>query len=148
MQFLTAFLDTSVILSGLASPTGGSSALFQASKHKQILLLTTPYVLEEAVSHLDKLSLEPSSLKALMESSIITLVSNPTEQMMKKCTPLTADPDDIHVIAGAVASGADVLFSLDKKHIVTQKVRRSLKPMRVFTPKQFWRWVRRNAKHT
>jgi len=146
MALLTIFLDTSVILSGLASPTGGSALLFRAADKKRIKLVTTPKVFEEATDHLSKLSLKSSHLEALMTSSIITLVPNPTEAMMEKFKPLTIDPDDVHVISGGAISGADFLLSLDKKHITTTLVQRALRPMRVLSPKQFWKWMRGTIK--
>lgn len=146
MPSLTAFLDTSVILSGLASPRGGSAALFLAAKKKKIKLVATPVVLEEAVAHLSKLAIQPSKLEALLTSSTIYLTSNPSEGVIEKFKILTTDPDDVHVIAGAVLSGAHVLMSLDKKHITTIRVKKALKPMRVMSPKEFWRWLARTKK--
>lgn len=146
MPLLTVFLDTSVILSGIGSPAGGSAALFLAAKKKRIILVTTPRVLEEAVEHLSKVSNEPSRLKPLFSTSIITLVPNPSDEILEKFTSLTTDPDDVHVIAGAVRSAADVLLSLDKKHITTHRVKRALKPIRVLSPRQFWQQLIRERK--
>lgn len=145
MPSLTAFLDTSVILSGLASPSGGSAALFVATKKKKMKLVTTELVLEEAVTHLSKINIQKSHLEALLNSSIIRLTPNPTQDSIEKFKILTTDPDDIHIIAGAVLSGSDALLSLDKKHITTPRVKKALKPMKVMSPKEFWKWI---TKHT
>lgn len=146
MPLLTVFLDTSVILSGIGSHTGGSAALFPAAKKKRITLITTPRVLEEAVEHLSKVSIEPSRLETLFSTSIITLVPNPSDEILEKFKSLTTDPDDVHVIAGAVLSASDVLLSLDKKHITTHRVKRALKPIRVVSPRQFWQQLTRERK--
>jgi len=141
MLLLTAFLDTSVILSGLASPSGGSAKLFHAAKRKKIKLITTTLVLEEAAEHVSKLSIQPSQLKALLSASILRITPNPSEITVGKFKTLTTDTDDIHVLAGAALSGAQVLLSLDKKHITTPRVKEALQPMRVMSPKEFWQWV-------
>lgn len=62
--------------------------------------------------------------------------------MSEKFIKVTSDPNDTSILAAALLSGADVLVSLDKKHILTLKVRQSLKPMIIVSPKDFWKWVR------
>lgn len=141
MRLLTAFLDTSVILSGLASPNGGSAMLFRAAKRKKIKLITTPLVLEEAAQHLSKLTIQPRQLESLLTLSILAIIPNPPENIAEKFKTLTSDPDDVHVLAGAALSAAQALLSLDKKHITTARVRSALRPMRVMSPKEFWRWM-------
>jgi predicted nucleic acid-binding protein len=46
------------------------------------------------------------------------------------------------VIAAARASGAAYLVSLDRKYIVTDQVRASIKPMAVLTPAEFIQRIR------
>lgn len=143
MPLLTAFLDTSVILSGLHSPSGGSAMLFRVAKKKKVKLITTPLVLEETVEHIAKLSIQPSQLEVLLATSILTIIPNPPEITAAKFKTLTTDPDDVHVLAGAALSGAHVLLSLDKKHITTRRVKFALRPMKVMSPKEFWGWIAR-----
>lgn len=142
MPSLTIFLDASVILSGLASPTGGSSKLLEAARQHKVKLLTTPLVIQEVVNHLQKLEINPDQLKALLSRKTIHLIANPNEEMVEKFTRISQDLDDAHVLASAGLSGAKVLVSLDKKHILTPKVRIFLKPMLVKSPKDFWKWVK------
>lgn len=146
MPLLTIFLDTSVILSGLASPIGGSRKLFEAAKRHKIKLLTTSLVLQEAVNHLQKLDIEPHQLETLFSTKTIHLVANPPEKMIEKFRAASPDPDDAHVLAGAGLSGANVLVSLDKKHLLTAGVRRVLKPMLVKSPRDFWKWSRKQKR--
>lgn len=139
MPLLTIFLDASVILSGLASPTGGSRKLFEAAGRHKLKLLTTPLILQEAANHLQKLDIEPQQLETLLSAKIIHLVANPPEKMIKKFQSASPDPNDAHVLAGAGLSGANILVSLDKKHLLTARVRKILKPMLVKSPRGFWR---------
>ncbi|KKU45166.1 MAG: hypothetical protein UX62_C0040G0005 [Microgenomates group bacterium GW2011_GWA2_46_7] len=143
MLLLTAFLDTSVILSGLHSPSGRSAMLFRAATKKKVKLITTPLVLAEAAEYIAKLSIQPLQLEELFTASILTIIPNPPEITAEKFKTLTTDPDDVHVLAGAALSGATVLLSLDKKHIITPRVKLALRPMKVLSPKEFWRWIMR-----
>lgn len=117
--------------------------LFRAAKKKKIKLIATPLILEEAAQHLSKLTIQPSELEALLARSILTVMPNPQVAIAEKFKTLTSDPDDVHVLAGAALSGAQVLLSLDKKHITTPRVKLALRPMKVMSPKEFWRWISR-----
>ena len=140
MPSLKIFLDASVILSGLASSTGGSRKLLDAAKAKKLKLVTTPWVIQEVNEHADKLGLKIEEVTKLLSRRTIHLYPNSPEEIVAKLARITPDPDDAPVLAGAVTSGARVLVSLDKKHILVPKVRQTLKPMKVVSPKMFWGW--------
>lgn len=138
MHLSTVFLDASVILSGLASPVGGSGLLLLAAKKRKLSLLTTPLVLNEVNRHLPKLKLKSQQLADCLDQKLITLRNNPPEALIQRCAKLTTDPDDAHVLAGAINCRCRFLLSLDKKHILTSRVITHLKPIFVLSPKQFW----------
>jgi len=144
MPSLTIFLDASVILSGLASPAGGSGKLLQASRQQKLKLLTTPLVIEEVARHIEKLHIAPGQLHRLLSDKIVRIIPDPNEGTIQKFRRITKDPDDAHVLAGAALSGADLLISLDKKHILAPNVGRALHPMSVKSPKSFWRGLQKN----
>ena len=145
MPSLTIFLDVSVILSGLASPTGGSGKVLEAARQQKLRLLTTPPVVEEVNRHLGKLKIIPDELHRLLFSKTVRLLANPSEEMIKKFRQVCHDPDDAHVLAGAGMSGADVLLSLDKKHILVPNVQKALQPMSVKSPESFWRGLQKKT---
>jgi len=138
MPSLTVFLDASVILAGMASPQGGSGFLLQAAKQKKITLIATPLIINEVNRHLAKLKLQSKQLKTLLNRQVIRLIKDPEEIVISRCRRLTADPDDAHVLAGAIVANVNFLLSLDKKHILTKRVKKHLFPIRVLSPKQFW----------
>lgn len=143
MPSLAIFLDASVILSGLASPTGGSGKLLTAAKQQKLKLLATPLVIEEVVRHIDKLHIAPDQLHRLLTAKIVQLLANPNEEMIQKFRRIVKDPDDAHVLAGAALSGANFLLSLDKKHILAPSVQKTLFPMSIKSPKSFWHGLRK-----
>lgn len=138
MPLLTVFLDASVILAGMASPLGGSGFLLQAARKKKIILIATPLIINEVNRHLTKLKLQSKQLKTLLNRRIIRLVKDPDETIIARCRRLTGDPDDAHVLAGAILANVNFLLSLDKKHVLTKRVKKHLSPIRVLSPKQFW----------
>ncbi len=142
MTSLTVFLDASVILSGLASPTGGSRKILEAGASQKLRLVTSEPVIKETVRHLSKLSVAPYNLEAAVTSQTIKIHPSPPQSLISKFAPATSDPNDAHVIASAAISGADALISLDQKHLLTPKVKSALKPIKVFSPKQFLNFLR------
>lgn len=130
-------------MSGLASPKGGSGKVLEAAKRKKLTLLTTPLVVEEVARHGDKLSIEPDKLHRLLSDNIVRLLGNPNEETIEKFRRIVKDPDDAHVLAGAAISGADILLSLDKKHILEPNAEKALRPMAVKSPRSFWRGLQK-----
>lgn len=137
MKSLTVFLDASVILSGLASPTGGSRKILEAGSGQKLKLVASELVIKETVRHLAKLNIAQYNLEAAITSQALKILPAPPDGLISKFKPYTADPNDAHVIAAAAISGADFLITLDQKHLLTPKVRSILKPIKVFSPKQF-----------
>lgn len=112
--------------------------MFAAAQRYKLKLITTSLVIQEVSNHLEKLSIEPNQLENLLLAKTIRLIPNPDKKVTERFSQASRDPNDAHVLAGAGLSGADILISLDKKHILTPKVRKTLKPMLVKSPKEFW----------
>lgn len=138
MRLLTVFPDASVILAGLASPAGGSGKLFLAAAKKKLTLITAPLVINEVNRHLAKLKLAEKQLTDCLDRNLLVLKPNPDSDLIRRCAKLTSDPDDAHVLAGAIAGNCRFLVTLDQKHLLTAKVKKSLKPIQVLSPKEFW----------
>ena len=137
MKSLTVFLDASVILSGLASSTGGSRKILESGASQKLRLVTSELVIKETSRHLSKLRIAPYNLEETITSQTIKIIPAPSADLISKFQPYTKDPDDAHVIAAAAISGADTLITLDQKHLLTPKVKSVLRPIKVFSPKQF-----------
>ncbi|PIP88123.1 putative toxin-antitoxin system toxin component, PIN family [Candidatus Beckwithbacteria bacterium CG22_combo_CG10-13_8_21_14_all_01_47_9] len=130
--------DASVILSGLASPTGGSGKLLLAADKNKLKLITTPLVINEVNRHLSKLKLTSKKLTDCLDKKLINLKNNPSIILIERCTKLTVDPDDAHVLAGAISCNCQYLITLDKKYLLNKQVKTHLKPILVLSPKEFW----------
>lgn len=144
MKLSSVFLDSSVILAGLASASGGSAKIFEAGRLKKLNLIVSELVLEEVKNHLDKLKISLVRYREFKSCQFLRIVETPPTGVVIKFSSLTTDPNDAHVLAAAVLSTADFLVSLDQKHILTRRVRTFLRPVKVFSPRQFWKFVIRS----
>lgn len=145
MPFLTVFLDTSVLLSGLASPNGGSGIILGAGAQSLFKLVVTDLIIEEGFRRTKRLKIKELLLKQLVVNGVINVIKTPDDEFINRFAYLTSDPDDAHVLAGAIMAKADAMVSLDKKHILTPRIKIALKPMKILSPKQFWEWVRKRV---
>lgn len=142
MPSLTVFLDTSALLSGLASPNGGSGIILEAGAESLFKLVVTDLIIEEGFRQAKRLKIKELLLKQLVVDGVINVIEAPDDEFINRYAYLTSDPDDAHVLAGAIMARANVIVSLDKKHILTPRIKIALKPMKILSPKQFWGWVR------
>ena len=128
----TAFLDSSVLFSAVNSPIGGSSKLFAL---KRIKLATSSTVLTEVERnvraklqsfHLDRFFMLVSQI------GIIQQVPNP--KLINQAKKVIAEKDAV-ILQEAKRAKTHYLVTLDKKHFLTLKVEKYLKPQKVLTPK-------------
>lgn len=147
MKLLIVFLDASVLLSGLISSTGGSGKLLKAGEQKKLKLVVTEKIVHEAVNKFGKVNVQHKTFENLLSSRTIRIVHTPREEKIAKFRSIIDDPDDAHVLAGAVYSRATVLVSLDKSHILVSKIRKALRPIKILSPKEFWTWLKKHEKH-
>lgn len=141
MKLLTVFLDSSVVLSGLASTDGGSGKILYAGGKNKLKLVATKLVIKEVIGHLDKLGIAPDKLTKLLDGNTINVINSPIPEAINKFTKAASDINDAHILAGAVLAKADILISLDKKHILSRNAVKILKPIQVLSPKQFWKRI-------
>lgn len=84
MRSLIVFLDASVILSGLASKTGGSRKILAVGKREKLNLVTTTLVIQQVVKHLQKLAIDLHKLKDLLSTKAIQIISDPPPKIIVK----------------------------------------------------------------
>lgn len=130
-----AFLDSSVLFTAVNSPTGGSAKLFTL---KKIKLMTSKLVLTEAERnvreklesyHLKRFFLLVQKLEIFEQESEPRLIQKAQKVIVKK---------DAVILAEAKMAKADFLLTLDRKHFLTSKVIKFLKPKKIFTPKMLF----------
>jgi len=135
------FLDASCWVAAAGSPSGGSALILRLARAGLVRLVATRRVLQEAEHNIRiKMGEEPLlRYYRLLGSVDLELVSPVTAEEEAKWSELVA-PKDAHVLAGAAKAEADVLISLDRRHILTERVRKEF-PIPVQDTGEFLRGI-------
>lgn len=120
-----AFIDSSILIAAIGSPSGGSARVLRLAKGKKVKLFVTLEVLRETQFNIAGKFPRGKLLRFLVEVKLakIKIVPDPTENDKAKWEIITV-AKDTHVLAGAKKANADVVLSLHKAHLLTQKVKR------------------------
>jgi predicted nucleic acid-binding protein len=123
-------------LAAFGSTKGGSSLIIdnQGKGYRCIISLD---VVIEALSKVEKFKTSEKEMKDWIKDKNILVIQSPKAEEKAKFDNIVFDRKDRHVLAAAKEIKADFLLSLDRKHIVTAKVKNSMKPTKVLTPKEF-----------
>lgn len=142
---MRVFLDACVVYSAGRSPGGGSARILIESRERGLTLLFTMEILSETKRHIiEDLGKDAfTNLISLLRQSSRELVSNPSQKEKKTFEGITVEKD-LHVLAGAVKGKADVLVTLDRKHLLKEKVREAF-PIPIMNTKEFWKAVREGS---
>lgn len=130
---LRVFLDTSVLLSGLNSPTGASAVILWLFRNGKIIAVISPEVIAEAELVL------PEKFPLLKTPFINFLLDKPaltkrlTEQEIRAAQTVV-NSEDTPILAGAIKGNADVLVTLDKRF---QHAARGQRRVAVMPPGEF-----------
>jgi predicted nucleic acid-binding protein len=131
----TIFLDSSVLFTAVNSPSGGSAKLFTL---KKIKLITSILVLAEVERNVrKKLQLYHLERFFILASKMIIIKKGPDEIAIDKAKKVITKKDAV-ILAESKCSKCDFLVSLDKKHFLTESVRKFIYPQKVLTPKMLF----------
>jgi len=137
------FLDTSVIVAAVMSPTGGARLLFHLAQAGTIQLLVGSDVLSEAEEVMQRKAPELLGLLAqLLDEAGIEISKPPTNAHQKKAQSLLSNSPDAIVLAQAISADPDWLVSYDKEHFVGNPGLDDL-PFKIGTPGDVIAWLRK-----
>jgi putative PIN family toxin of toxin-antitoxin system len=130
---LTVFFDTNVLFAALA--TRGLCVDLLRVVLLQHRLVTSPFVLEELAAALDrKLGLPAERIAAIVSFLDDYVPATLTTESPDVAVPAIElrDPNDLAIVRGAVAAGAELLVTGDKDLLEVTL------PVRVVTPRGLW----------
>lgn len=132
---LKAFLDSSVLFSAVNSPIGGSAKLFTL---KNLDLITSTLVLTEVERNIGK-KLQGYHLERffMLVGQLAIFDKVPSGKEIKEALRAT-DKKDAIILASAKLIKPDIIFSLDKKHFLTNEAQEFIKPAKILTPRMFF----------
>ncbi len=120
-----AVVDTNVVVSGILSPGGKPAAVLRAAGVSYRLVWTPDIVAEclrvLAYPHIAKV-LAPTRRQDYARRVVAGLASGAdmvAPEMLPKLRVVKADPDDDLFLATALAGGAQVLVSGDRRHLLS-----------------------------
>jgi putative PIN family toxin of toxin-antitoxin system len=137
-QKIKVFIDTSVLISGVASLTGASAAVLDLCEAESIQILISRQVLVEADRNFSaKLPGLVNEFRQFIRNLVPLMVEDPPAAAVERAASLI-DRKDAAILAAAIESKVDFLITLDKKHFLKQKVQRNI-PIEICTPSDFLR---------
>ena len=131
------FLGACVLVNAANSPEGGSARLLQLAAERKVKVITTRRILHEAKTNIINLLGRP--LWAWFVRTIgplsISIADSPTKAEKASWMKVTHEKDT-HVLAGAIKGKAEVLISLDRRHVLKPSVQEAF-PIPIMSPGDF-----------
>lgn len=124
-------LDASVILAALGSKTGGSMVVLKLAKEEKLQAVVSATIIEEVMRNATKTNSSAADVDRLIVSHKLKVVSAPAPENVDKYIGQTGQKD-AHAIASAIESKADLVITLDKKHLLSGKLK--LKSLKIIPP--------------
>lgn len=128
------FFNASVILAGLASPSGGSAKLLAWMQQRKITGIVSEIVLDEVTRKSTRVGITPSVAKKKLIEFHPQFLLAPAALAIKKFEKVVVDAGDAHVLASADQAKTDYLVTLDRKHLLV--LTGKMKAFRIVSPKQ------------
>jgi putative PIN family toxin of toxin-antitoxin system len=138
IQKIKVFIDTSVLIAGVASLTGASAAVLDLCEAESIQMAISRQVLVEADRNFSaKLPGLVNEFRQFIRNLVPLMVEDPPAAAVERAAGLI-DRKDAAILAAAIESKVEFLITLDKKHFLKQKVQRNI-PIEICTPSDFLR---------
>ena len=116
------FLDTSVIIAAVLSPTGGARALFYLGEAGLLRLVVGLNVLREADEVVRRKVPQSLPLLAqLLAAGLVETCSAPTKQQVEAAQLFVQYSPDAYVLAEAIRAQPDWFITHDKEHFLTSQ---------------------------
>ena len=135
---IKVFIDTSVLIAGVASVTGASATVLDLCEAESIQMVISRQVLVEADRNFSaKLPALLTQFRQFIQNLAPLMVEDPPEGAVARAAALIAQKDAA-ILAAAMEAKVDYLVTLDKKHFFRHKVKEST-PVAICTPAEFLR---------
>lgn len=113
MKQIKTFLDSSVIIAGLASKSGGSHKILLMAEYKIIIPLISEVVIKETLNNIKKKMPQQYSLFYTLFHKLPFKLIDPSEDDIKRALTMINEKD-APILAAAMTGKAEWLLSLDR----------------------------------
>lgn len=136
------FFDASVLVAASRSPSGGSALAIEVCSGRRFRGVVTARVLMEARTNIAAKFGDTELLRFYRQLAGLEpeIAQPPSADRVAECTPITTSKD-AHVLAAALDCRADILLTLDRRHLLNTKVEAASFATRVMMPGDFLREV-------
>jgi len=140
-QRLKVFLDTSALITGIASSRGDARAVLQLAEISLIEVFVSRQVIVEADRNIgEKLPEMLNEYREFIDLLAPVLVKDPSPRDVKRFLTVI-HPDDAPILASAVISDADFLITWDRKHFIGKNIHVHSN-LKIVTPGEFLKYFR------
>lgn len=134
----TVFLDSDVVISSLLSRRGAAHLLIrQTDVQKWISNLSR----KEIIIVAERLGIADEAAKQILALPRVVKLTDNADEIRKKFENYVDDPNDAHVVAGAVAAGVGYVVTYNLKHFRVENIRSDFELV-VMTPGTFLQYLR------
>ncbi|MBF0410111.1 MAG: PIN domain-containing protein [Candidatus Riflebacteria bacterium] len=134
---LRLFLDACVLVTAANSPEGGSARILNIASEGKVKILATRMVMHEAkVNIIDLLGRSLWVWFYRIVAPLHVSLSDPPGKKEKADWLKITSAEDAHVLAAAIKGKADILISLDRRHILNESVQKAF-PIPIMSPGDF-----------
>lgn len=138
IQRIKVFIDTNVLIAGVASVTGASAAVLDLCEAESIQMVISRQVLVEADRNFSsKLPGLVAQFRQFIQNLAPLMIEDPPATAVERAITLIAQKD-APILAAALEAKVDYLITLDKKHFLKHKAKKCM-DIEVCTPADFLR---------
>jgi predicted nucleic acid-binding protein len=143
MSRIKLFLDSSALVAGIASPTGGARALLLLSEVDKITVYLSEQVVAESERAIArKLPKVLGDTRQIILRSKARIVKDPAAAEVKRNLGLIQDPTDVPILLAAMRAQVDFLVTLNRKHFLEDPGVAKRSGLIIGTPGDALVWVR------
>ncbi|MDP2815520.1 MAG: PIN domain-containing protein [Rectinemataceae bacterium] len=134
---MRVFIDACCFFAAFKSPNGGSALILELARLGRLSAVASVRVIQESCRNIkNKIDQETVvRFHRAIRAGLIEIVPTPEGAAITQWETLT-HAKDCHVLAGATMAKVDCLVTLDRKHLLTVKVKGNF-PIPVKTPTDF-----------
>lgn len=141
---IRAFLDASVIFSGVHSPTGAARELFKWHIRHQVTLVMSDYVIQECLKNLAESYPHRVGAVELLLDFLQAEIVNPSPDDVRQAATFTI-AKDAPVVAAAVLANCSHLLTFDRKDLIEPPEVARKSGLMIVTPGTLLQYLRLDA---
>lgn len=137
------FFDTSALVAGIGSRTGGVRALLDFSETGLITVLVSEQVIAETERTVArKLPAYVSLARELIRTANIRIVRDPAQAQLLAYEGYVAHAADLPILVAAMQASVDFLVTLNRRHFIDDPAVARKSNLRIGTPGDALAWLR------